>query len=145
MAEVLLAIGTANILLGLNDRTSSWRLSPALFCVVPILLLLSFLGRASRPFLSWDPSGKTLADEIMTAQIPLDKIYVYRMNRGQESSLDFYLHHQIQEWNREDPKEGYLVLNARRCKEIVQLPLVCGEARAPGSSGWFIYRLSRGD
>jgi 4-amino-4-deoxy-L-arabinose transferase-like glycosyltransferase len=145
VGEVLLAIGAANILLGLYDRTSSWRPSPTLFCVVPILLLLSFFGRASRPFLSWDPSGKTLADEIMAAQIPLDKIYVYRMNRGQEYSLDFYLHYEIQEWNREDPKEGYLVLNARRCKEIVQPPLVCGEARAPGSSGWFIYRLSRGD
>jgi hypothetical protein len=110
---------------------------------VPVLVLLAGFPRLRPRFLNSDPSGRTLAGEIIAQQIGLDQVYAANMRRGQHYSLNFYLHHEIQEWNAGDPKEGYLLLNAKNCRQEIPLPFTCSEEIEPGPSGWFIYQVKR--
>ncbi len=139
---IIFAFGIANIILAIHRRTTFLSLRLAYFCVAPVLLLLCFFNHLESDFFRRDPSGKTLATEVMMKQIPLEQIYTANMNRGQQYSLDFYLHHETQQWDTREQKEGYLLLRWKNCRQIVQLPLVCADESAQtNSSGWFIYRI----
>jgi 4-amino-4-deoxy-L-arabinose transferase-like glycosyltransferase len=139
---IIFAFGIANIILAIHRRTTFLSLRLAYFCVAPVLLLLCFFNHLESDFFRRDPSGKTLATEVMMKQIPLEQIYTSNMNRGQQYSLDFYLHHETQQWDTREQKEGYLLLRWKNCRQIVQLPLVCADESAQtNSSGWFIYRI----
>jgi 4-amino-4-deoxy-L-arabinose transferase-like glycosyltransferase len=144
---VLLAFGIASALFGLNRRRmmSSWSVDS--FCVIPILLLLCFFSRLDANFLPWDPSGKTLAKEILEQRIPLEQVYVANMRRAQQYSLNFYLHHETQQWNPAAPKNGYILVKFMSCwGKGVQTPLACaGSAAQQTPSGWFIYQFKRQD
>jgi 4-amino-4-deoxy-L-arabinose transferase-like glycosyltransferase len=140
---VIAAFGLANILLGLYLTRSIGAIPISSFSVVPVLLLLCFFTPLSSHFFSGDPSGKTLASDIMASQIPLDQIYIRNMNRGQQFSLSYYLHHETQQWNPVDPKEGFLLLNARNCAHFVQPAFVCSQDPILSPSGWFLYQITR--
>jgi 4-amino-4-deoxy-L-arabinose transferase-like glycosyltransferase len=115
-------------------------------CVLPILALLLFVNRLEPMFLPWDPSGKTLAQDLRASQIPPEQTYASTIRRGQLFSLSFYLHQEIQFWNPEQPKEGYLLLSSRTCKYRVKLPWTCSEHPVVlPTSGWFVYKVQRDD
>jgi 4-amino-4-deoxy-L-arabinose transferase-like glycosyltransferase len=140
--KVLIAFGIANLLMGIQRNRSMPAVGISFLCVVPILLVLIFLETLLPHFLVWDPSGKTLAGEIMSKGIPPEQLYVAHMSRGQQFSLNFYLRHETQKWNPAVPKEGYLLLNSERCRDHVPSPFVCQSNRAePNPSGWFIYQV----
>ncbi|HTQ95412.1 MAG TPA: phospholipid carrier-dependent glycosyltransferase, partial [Candidatus Acidoferrum sp.] len=139
---LLLAFALANLLLTIKVHASSPNLSP--LAVLPILLLVLLFQALSRPWLRTDPSGKTLAAEIQTAEIPTNQIYAENMKRGQQYSLSFYLHQEVQSWNPEQPQSGYLLMRSPLCNSLVKLPATCvGEPVPLKASGWFVNRVEK--
>jgi 4-amino-4-deoxy-L-arabinose transferase-like glycosyltransferase len=137
---VLLLFALANLLLTLEKRPQSRLLDPAALCVLPVFVPLLLFPTMSRPWLHGDLSGKTVATEILARQIPCDRIYYVAMPRGKQFSLSFYLHHQVQDWSEDAPKDGYLLLPNRNCSQYVKPPWACGnEPIELKSSGWFLY------
>src|SRR5262249_56008539 len=82
-------------------------------CVVPILVAVFLGARLSPAFFYRDPSGKTIAQELLAANIPSSDLAVKQMSRGQRYSLSFYLREEIPEWDSNHPRNGYL-LSANR-------------------------------
>jgi 4-amino-4-deoxy-L-arabinose transferase-like glycosyltransferase len=141
---ILLAFGLANLLLTFRRALSIYAIGMNSLCVVPILTLLVFFPTISSPWFHYDPSGKTLAHELAERQIPLDQLYIAKMNRGQEYSLNFYTHHELQNWEKENPKSGYLLTSSKACSPYVSLPFVCSETPTELlPSGWFVYQVER--
>ena len=145
-AFVLLLLGLANLLLAnkVNRKTSLSLMAP--FCVIPVLILVSEFNALARPWLTPDPSGKTIAQELRAAQIPPAQTYVAAMPRGQQFSLSFYLHQEIQTWDPDQPKAGYLLRNSRGCGHFVKPPWTCSTHPLElQTSGWFVYKVQRED
>jgi 4-amino-4-deoxy-L-arabinose transferase-like glycosyltransferase len=135
---VLLAFALANMILGLRVRT----LPVAALCVIPVFLLIVTLRPLSHPWLSRDPSGRTLANELAVNHIPGDQIHASRMKRGQLYSLSFYLHREVELWNPEQVGPGFLLTSSRECKELVGPQLKCADNPMElRRSGWFVYRV----
>lgn len=141
---VLLLFGVANLLLIVRKRDLQGLSFLASLCAVPILALLLFFSHLAPMFLPWDPSGKTLAQDLRAANIPVEQTYVAAMRRGQQFSLSFYLHQEIQSWNSGQPKDGYLLLSSRTCNYRVKSPWTCSiDPVVLQSSGWFVYKVQR--
>ncbi len=144
---VWLLFGLANLLLAARKTAARQPFALASLCVVPILaLLLLFFSHMAPLFLPGDPSGKTIAQELRAAQIPPAQTYVTAMPRGQQFSLSFYLHQEIQTWDQNQPKEGYLLLPFKVRRFPVKSPWTCSaDPVALEKSGWFVYKVQRED
>jgi 4-amino-4-deoxy-L-arabinose transferase-like glycosyltransferase len=144
---VIAALGIANAFLGIRRRKVFLSCNLVSFCVVPVLILLGCFNLLSPHFMAQDPSGKTLAGEIVASRIPLDEIYVANMRRGQLFSLNFYLHHVMKQWNPAEQHEGFVLVQFNSCREDhEELRLACADRSAKMTpSGWFIYKLKRSD
>lgn len=139
---LLLAFGNFLLALGKTEDRISFDLSP--LCIVPILLLLLLLPRVVRSFLPADPSGKTLARELMANKIPMDQLQVAAMARGQQFSLNFYLRREIPAWDPQAPRAGMLLKRSNRCDENLQLPWICiNEPQPLPLSGWYVFPIDR--
>jgi 4-amino-4-deoxy-L-arabinose transferase-like glycosyltransferase len=116
----------------------------AVICVVPLLLGVSLMDRLFSSYFHWDPSGRTISQELLRRGIPTRDLAVRSMSRGQRYSLGFYLHHEIAEWDREHPREGYLLVGGRYCGMEVASDLTCREIPFDlGTTGFFLYRIER--
>jgi 4-amino-4-deoxy-L-arabinose transferase-like glycosyltransferase len=143
---VLLLFALANLLLTLEKRPQSRLLDPAALCALPVFVPLLLFPTLSKPWAPGDLSGKTVAAEILARQIPCDRIYAAAMPRGKQFSLSFYLHHQVQDWSKDTPKDGYLLLANRNCGQYVKPPWACeNESIELKSSGWFLYPVRRAE
>ena len=146
-AIVLFLWGLANLLL--VNRVSSYdRLrATAPLCVLPVLVLVGGFRLIATPWLTPDPSGKSLAMELEKLQsLPQSsEFYVTSMNRGLQFGLSFYLHREISTWEPESPKTGILVVHSKSCAELlVKESWQCSRnAFDLGSTGWFAYRVTR--
>jgi 4-amino-4-deoxy-L-arabinose transferase-like glycosyltransferase len=146
IACVLLLFALANLLLTIRRTSRSAGFDPALLCVLPVLLPVLMFHTLSRPWLQWDPSGRTLARELQARQISPRQIYTGQMPRGQKFSLNFYLHTEVEDWTEDSPKEGYLLLRRKGCKSYVKPPWTCADEPVElRASGWFVYRVERSD
>ena len=144
VACVLLLFGLANFLMANKENRATTLRHAAPFCVVPILLLVGTFHLVASPWLRYDPSGKTLAMEIQDHRIPIDQLFVQPMRRGQEFSLNFYLHQEMQNWDPDNPKDGYLLLSSKSCNSRVKPPWTCTSVPLElPSSGWFVYKVGR--
>jgi 4-amino-4-deoxy-L-arabinose transferase-like glycosyltransferase len=143
----ILLFALANLLLAARRRFYQMHLTPATLCVIPILLLLCFFSPISSAFrINNLYSGRTIATELAANHIPSDQLYYASMHSGQQYSLSFYLHHEIQGWDPENPKAGFLLIRSKSCGYFVKAPWVCNENPIRlESSGWFVYRVDRGD
>jgi 4-amino-4-deoxy-L-arabinose transferase-like glycosyltransferase len=142
----LLLFALANLLLAMRHRVRSHAVSINIFCVAPILVLLLVFPQVSAPWLHYDPSGRTLALELKEMQVPLDHLYIAKMRRGQELSLDFYLHRQLQIWDVAQPKAGLLLLSSRACSLYVKSPWECThDPLELTDSGCFVFNVVRED
>ena len=143
-ACVLLLFGLANLLLANKEhRDTPLRLAAPL-CVAPILILLCTFQLVAAPWLRYDMSGKTLARELQMDRVPLEQLFTQPMRRGQQFSLNFYLHREVPAWDPDHPREGYLLLNSRHCQSWVRAPWTCAENPSELLvSGWFVYKIQR--
>ena len=154
-AKAVVAYGVVAALLGLANLVVSL-LSPARprdgirtiasgTAVLPILLLLLISNRLLPSFFFWDPSGRTLAQELQAGGIPGDQLYVSFMGRGQQYSLDFYLRSETKRWDREHPSEGYVLAGASVIASVAPATWKCTEVPfGTKSTGYFLYRVQPG-
>jgi 4-amino-4-deoxy-L-arabinose transferase-like glycosyltransferase len=138
---VLFGIAAANLLLSVRVPRLRSRFTVSTLGVAPLLLLLCFFPRLGTAFLPGDPSGRTISIELGRYGIPPAQLYVGPMSRGQQFSLSFYLHHEVETWVEDSPKEGYLLLRLRVCSHYVKPPWMCGSPIELQDSGYFLYHV----
>ena len=143
---IMLLFGLANLVLAAKKNAKQTTLALSSLCVVPVLALLLFFNHLAPLFLRYDPSGKTIAQELRAAQIPPEQTFVTAMPRGQQFSLSFYLRNEIQSWDSDQPKEGYLLQSSKPCRFVVKPPWTCStDPLELQTSGWFVYKVQRED
>ncbi len=144
---VIALMGAANIFLGLfypSCSETDLRKLLAASSVVPILIAVSLTNGLLSSYFLWDPSGRSLSEEIRRNGIPSQELLARAMSRGQRYSLSFYLHHEVTEWDAEHPREGYLLLGARYCRGMIGSDLTCKEIPFNlEKTGFFLYRIER--
>src|SRR5208282_1212581 len=79
---VLLLLGIAISLFGIRRTATRRSFALASLCVIPILVLLLIFNRVEPLFMPWDPSAKTLGQELCAAHIPPQQTYTFGMRRG---------------------------------------------------------------
>jgi 4-amino-4-deoxy-L-arabinose transferase-like glycosyltransferase len=143
---ILGTLSVSNLLLGAGiSFWSKRKFGPilAVCCVLPILLAVSKADELLPSFFYWDPSGRTLTEELQRLAIPVAELNVSKnMNRGLRYSLDFYLHQEIPEWDSEHPHPGYLLIGTRRPKSQTGSALTFDEVSSDvRRTGYFLYRI----
>jgi len=144
---IIALMAAANIFLGIfypSYSATDLRKLLAASAVVPILLAVSLTDVLLSSYFHWDPSGRTLSEEIRRIGIPSQELLVRGMSRGQRYSLNFYLHREVAEWDAEHPREGYLLLGAKYCRGMIGSDLTCEEIPFNSQkTGFFLYRIER--
>jgi 4-amino-4-deoxy-L-arabinose transferase-like glycosyltransferase len=144
---ILGALSVANLMLGAGVSLSSngaLGRPLAACCVLPILLAVSNSDKLLPSFFSWDPSGRTLSEELKRHAIPTSALNVSKyMNRGQRFSLNFYLHQEVPEWDSEHPHQGYLLIGNRHSKSQAASDFTFEEIESFDlrKTGYFLYRI----
>src|SRR5262249_28505925 len=113
---------------------------------IPMVLAVLFAPTfAAAPF-QFDPSGKTLAIELISRGVAPSDLFLGHMERGKQASLNFYLRSEIPDWEPERPRTGRLVLRGKYCSSQVRLPYVCSDsADYLQGSGTFLYQVTLRD
>jgi 4-amino-4-deoxy-L-arabinose transferase-like glycosyltransferase len=141
----LVLMGAANLFLAVfypSRPSTDIRRVLAAFSVVQILLVVSLADVLLTSYFRWDPSGRTLSDEIRRSGIPSRGLLVRSMSRGQRYSLSFYLHDEVTDWDVEHPREGYILLGGRYCRDAMGPGLTCREIPFDQEkTGFFLYRI----
>jgi len=140
-------MAVANILWGIfypSDSATDLRKLLAASAILPILLAVSLTDALLSSYFRWDPSGRSISEEIRRIGIPSQELFVKVMSRGQRYSLSFYLHNEVTEWEAEHPREGYLLLGGKYCRGILASDLTCEEIPFNlEKTGFFLYRIER--
>jgi hypothetical protein len=76
-------------------------------------------------FFKFDPSGKTLARQLQLQNIPPGALAVGWMSRGQHYGMNFYLHEEIEDWNRDNLGKEYVLTDVPRCRNLTPVPFAC--------------------
>jgi 4-amino-4-deoxy-L-arabinose transferase-like glycosyltransferase len=63
-------------------------------------------------------SPNWLASELQHDSVPIDKLRVFRISRSVHYGLNFYLHHEIQDWEAEPLEDGYVLTNWHDCDQL---------------------------
>jgi 4-amino-4-deoxy-L-arabinose transferase-like glycosyltransferase len=141
----LVLMGAANLLLAIfypSRHSTDIRSVLAASSVVPILIVVSLGDVLMASYFRWDPSGRTISEEIRRSGIPWPGLMVRSMSRGQRYSLSFYLHDEVTEWDVEHPREGYILLGGRYCRDSMGPGLACTEIPFNlEKTGFFLYRI----
>jgi 4-amino-4-deoxy-L-arabinose transferase-like glycosyltransferase len=95
--------------------------------VLPILIAMLSLPKLLPYVFTWNPSAKTVAQEIASHRISPSELLVWNMNRGMHFSLNFYLKQEIPDWNESRPTDGYLLLHSKNCEAVVPEFVSCEE------------------
>ncbi len=148
MASLVVALmGAANIFLGIfypSCSANGLRKILAASSVVPVLFAVALADGLLSSYFLWDPSGRSLSEEIRHTGIPPEELLVRSMSRGQRYSLSFYVHHEIAEWQAEHPREGYLLSGSAYCRSTLGTDLTCEEIPFNlEKTGFFLYRIER--
>jgi len=140
-------MGAANILLGIFHpwrSATDLRKLLATSAIVPILLAVSLTDGLLSSYFRWDPSGRSLSEEIRRNGIPSQELLARVMSRGQRYSLSFYLHKEVTEWEAERPREGYILSGGKYCGGAVGTDITCEEIPFNlEKTGFFLYRIER--
>jgi hypothetical protein len=102
----------------------------------------SYFIQASFPY---DPSSRTLSEEITRVVAGPAEIYAGPMNRARRYGLNFYLNREIPDWDPVHPGEGLLLTDRSNCGELVPPPYLCGEAMGLKETGTQLYSVRAPD
>jgi hypothetical protein len=97
----------------------------AALCVLPTLFAAMLAYFIAPSFFKVDPSGRTLARELQLKNIPKDQLAVGWLSRGQHYSLNFYLHDEIKDWDKENSGKQYVLTNMPHCRNLTPVPFAC--------------------
>jgi 4-amino-4-deoxy-L-arabinose transferase-like glycosyltransferase len=120
-AAVLLTLALANTALALSEFLKTNLIASRALCgfaVFVLLVPLVFANHLMRDLIVWDMSGRSLANELLLRNIPLDTVSVRSMNRGQLYSLDFYLRREIPLVQQGELREGTVLLRSSVCEML---------------------------
>ena len=145
---VLSLLGLANLILAIPPKKPFSGLVIPQMCVLPVMIVVLLFRPLAADFLPRDPSGKSLATEIQKIQragaAPDLDYYVARMKRGQQFSLSFYLHREIQDSESVHPADGFVILPSNHCEPPVTPPWSCSRnALELDSTAWFVFRVQK--
>jgi len=145
-AFVLFLFAAGNFFVALAAFRGRMQLYTAAGMVLPLLIAMLSMGRLMPRVFSLDPSGKILAQEILSTGTPASQISVQGINRGMHYGLNFYLKQEIPEWDSARPRDGYLLLGAKSCDAVADDSARC-EARPVylERSQRFLYRVRPND
>ena len=114
-------------------------------CVVPILAAAILAYYIAPSFFKFDPSGKTLARQLQSQNIPLGELAVGWMNRGQHYGMNFYLHEEIKDWNQDSLGKEYVLTDVPRCRNLTPVPFACEPVPFnEDQTGVFLYHILMG-
>lgn len=144
--SIILLIAFANLMQTNQASPNRVLRSSAPFCVLPILVLLAAFGPASRAWLTPDPSAKSVAKlvEQLEFHLPASEFFVLPANRNLKYGLSFYLDRDVQFWDVQNPKEGFLLIRSDSddCALHVKEPWHCSwRSTEFGSTGWSAFRI----
>ena len=117
----------------------------SMLTAVPLLVALCFAPFFVTSSFAYDPSGKTLADEIERPTVRATNVYAGPMNRGKRYSLNFYLNEEISDWDPAHPNVGLLVLQRQNCQELVPAPYSCTSSDWLEGAGAYLYSVTLPD
>jgi 4-amino-4-deoxy-L-arabinose transferase-like glycosyltransferase len=103
--------GLAVIFLALSRKTVA-----GLICAVVVMLLLVTLGYVGIEKLDPAISGRASAAQIGAS--PAARTYSFKMQRGWEYQLDFYLHRELTEWSASVSGEAIVVTSRQNMGEL---------------------------
>jgi 4-amino-4-deoxy-L-arabinose transferase-like glycosyltransferase len=148
-AIVLALFGAASLILGScypTHKPIAFRRLTAGFTVLPILFILLRTNKLLPSFFVRDPSGKTIARELQLRKVPSEELAVNGMNRSLRYSLNFYLRSEIMDWDKNNPKDGYVLSSGRNCEYLAPPKWACEEIPFdPDYTGRFLYRVTSGE
>jgi 4-amino-4-deoxy-L-arabinose transferase-like glycosyltransferase len=140
------ALSAANFLLAAGISVGgAFGQGLAACCVLPILLTVSNTDKLLPAFFRYDPSGRTITEELQRSAVPARELAVVRpFNRGLRFSLSFYLDQEIPEGDRQHPQEGYVLTGARYSESQVGSDLTFKEVPFDlEKTGCFLYRIQQ--
>ncbi len=145
---ILGAVSIAGLFLGIGvslPLRSAVGRGLAACCVLPILFTIANTDKLLPSFFRYDPSGRALSEELQLRTVPTQKLAVVRpFNRGSRLSLSFYLHHEIPEWDRQHPQEGYVLTGTRYSKSQVGSDFTFEEVSFElERTGYVLYRIQK--
>jgi len=137
-------LSVANLLFAVGLRSAGNKAAAvAACCVFPVLLAVLAGDKYIPSIFYWDPSGRSLAQELRYRQIPAAELSVRTMSRAQRYSLSFYLHSEIAEWERENPRAGYLLAGSKMRGSMACKEFRCEEIPFDlQKTGFFLYRIT---
>jgi len=147
---VAAALGTSNFTLAIapiHAKPAFHQLVGAC-CVIPILLTWSLADRLLPAVFEFDPSGRSLARELQLRRIPKEQLRVHAMGRSLHYSLNFYLHDEIRDLDRDHPIDMYVYvltnLNSKNCGFLAWPVSICEQIPFDlgYETGRFLYRVS---
>jgi 4-amino-4-deoxy-L-arabinose transferase-like glycosyltransferase len=137
-------LSVANLVFAVGLRSAGNKAAAvAACCVLPVLLAVMTSNKYLSSIFYWDPSGRSLAQELRQRQIPATELAVQTMSRAQRYSLSFYLHTEIAGWDRQNSRAGYLLAGSRMCASIIGQEFKCEEIPFDlQKTGFFLYRIT---
>ena len=142
---IVALIGAANLLLAFFARPARKRdFLPlrAAACVVPVLVAAMLAYYIAPSFFKFDPSGKSLARQLQLQNIPLGELAVGWMSPGQHYGMNFYLHEEVKDWNRDNLGKKYVLTDVPRCRNLTPVPFACEPVPFNEEhTGVFLYRI----
>jgi 4-amino-4-deoxy-L-arabinose transferase-like glycosyltransferase len=142
---IVALIGAANLLLAFSARPARKKdFLPlrAAACALPMLVAAMLAYSIAPSFFKFDPSGRTIARQLLLQNIPLNRVAVGWMSRGQHYGLNFYLHEEIKDWNEENLGKEYVLTDVPRCRNLIPVPFACEPVPFnEGHTGVFLYHI----
>jgi 4-amino-4-deoxy-L-arabinose transferase-like glycosyltransferase len=144
--RVFLSLAIPNLLLGAGFLVSTINAKRNLALALATLSLLFALSFANKLLvdLQVDPwSPKALALQLTAQHVPIERISVLSMGRADRLNLNFYLHRELNDWNRDPNADSYVLSGARRCEHLKREGYECLDVPLGSSaSGWFVSHVT---
>jgi 4-amino-4-deoxy-L-arabinose transferase-like glycosyltransferase len=144
--RVVLMLAIPNLMLGAGFLVSPLRGKREFALALATLSLLFALSFAHRLIvdLQVDPwSPKALALQLTAHHVPLEHLSVFSMGRAERLNLNFYLHRELQDWDRDPNADAYVISGGRRCEHLKKEGYECLDVPLGSSaSGWFVSHVT---
>jgi 4-amino-4-deoxy-L-arabinose transferase-like glycosyltransferase len=149
--RVFLMLAIPNLLLGAGFLVSTINGKREFALALATLSFLSSLAFANRLLvdLQVDPwSPKALALQLTAHHVPIERLSVLSMGRADRLNLNFYLHRDLKDWDRDANEDSYVISGsgARRCEHLKREGYECLDVPLGSSaSGWFVSHVTPKD
>jgi 4-amino-4-deoxy-L-arabinose transferase-like glycosyltransferase len=142
VVRVFLLLAIPNFLLGIGFLVFTANGKQEFAFALSTIILLCARSFANRLLLDlqinrWSP--KALASELTAHHVPVERLSVFLMGRAERYSLNFYVHRELQDWDREPNSDAYVISGSRRCEHLKKEGYECLDVPLGYSdSGWFV-------